>query len=77
MTEALIPVSGLPLSATFLQPATWGCHLRMSELQLCRDAVPTLPKAESGGVACVVRELDTLYVCSVLSKRPEWSRDQS
>ncbi len=26
MTEALIPVSGFPLSASLLQPATWGCH---------------------------------------------------
>ena len=26
MPETLIPVSGFPLSASLLQPATWGCH---------------------------------------------------
>ena len=40
MTEAYFPVSGLPLSVS---------DAYLPKIQLCRDAVPTLPMSGGGG----------------------------
>ena len=52
---------------------TW--DLRMNTFTDAMSSHPYL--IQNRAVACAGEEMDILNTCSVLSKRPEWSRDQS
>ena len=57
MPAAYFPVSGFPFElkhSRHLPPGAATRHLRMVKQQLCRDAVPTLPKPRQPGQHAVL-----------------------